>query len=189
MRVRSDDRGHAPVEPAGERDLLARRLRVDVDEDERRLARRPSSTRSSMTSNIEVAGCRKSDPRTLTTARRAPFAVGTTARPRPGDARRDVRRADDAVGARRGTGRSPCAPERVVAERDRVGARRRGAGPARRGVIPTPSAAFSPFTTQTSISSSSRSAGRRASSASRPGAPTTSAMKRMRRAGTLESWP
>ena len=48
-----------------------------------------SSTRSSMTSNIEVAGSRKSDPRTSTTARRAPFAVGTTASPRP-DTRFDM---------------------------------------------------------------------------------------------------
>ena len=50
------------------------------------------------------------------------------------------------------------------------------------GVIPTPSAAFSPLTMQTSTSSSSRSAGSRASSARRPGAPTTSATKRRIRA-------
>ena len=35
MRVRSDHCRDSPVEPAGERDLLARRFRVDVDEDER----------------------------------------------------------------------------------------------------------------------------------------------------------
>ena len=37
VRVRSEDGGDAPVEPAGERDLLARRLRVDVDDDHGRL--------------------------------------------------------------------------------------------------------------------------------------------------------
>src|SRR5712691_10711718 len=50
---------------------------------------------------------------------------------------------------------------------------------ARRGVIPTPSARFSPLTTQASTPSSARRAGRRASSAFRPGAPTTSATKRI----------
>ena len=43
-----------------------------------------SSTSSSTISNIEVAGSRNSDPRTLITASRAPFPVGTTVRPRPG---------------------------------------------------------------------------------------------------------
>ena len=81
--VGPDDGRHAPVEPAGERDLLARRLGVDVDEDER-VSRVAVPTRSSITSNITVAGWRNSDPSTLTTARRAPFAVGTTVIPRPG---------------------------------------------------------------------------------------------------------
>ena len=40
VRVRADDRGDAPVEPARERGLLARRLGVDVDEDDRCLAPR-----------------------------------------------------------------------------------------------------------------------------------------------------
>jgi hypothetical protein len=50
------------------------------------------------------------------------------------------------------------------------------------GVIPTPSAMFSPFAMQTSARSSSRSDGRRSSTARRPAAPTTSAMKRILRA-------
>ena len=37
VRMRADDRRDAAVEPAGERDLLARRLGVNVDEDHRRL--------------------------------------------------------------------------------------------------------------------------------------------------------
>ena len=41
VRVRPEDGRHASVEPAGERDLLARRLGVEVDEDDRRLARAP----------------------------------------------------------------------------------------------------------------------------------------------------
>jgi len=48
------------------------------------VSRTACSTRSSTTSNIEVAGSRKSDPRTLITASRAPFELGTTVRPRPG---------------------------------------------------------------------------------------------------------
>ena len=47
------------------------------------------------------------------------------------------------------------------------------------GVIPTPSATFSPLTMQTEASSSARSDASRSSSASRPGRPTTSPMKRM----------
>ena len=47
------------------------------------------------------------------------------------------------------------------------------------GVIPDPSATFSPFTMQKSAPSSSLSPGRRSSTACRPGAPKTSAMKRM----------
>ncbi len=36
-----------------------------------------------MISNIDVAGCRKSEPRTLITPRRAPFAAGTTVEAAP----------------------------------------------------------------------------------------------------------
>src|SRR5262245_25323986 len=50
-----------------------------------------------------------------------------------------------------------------------------------------PSAAFSPFTTQASTSSSERRPARRSWSALRPGAPTTSAMKRMRTAAELSA--
>ena len=51
--------------------------------------------------------------------------------------------------------------------------------------MPMPSAAFSPFTTQASTSSSDRIVCRRSSSARLPGAPTTSAMKRMRKVREL----
>jgi hypothetical protein len=37
MGMRADDCGDAPVEPAAERSLFARRFRVDVDEHHRRL--------------------------------------------------------------------------------------------------------------------------------------------------------
>src|SRR5919109_107533 len=50
---------------------------------------------------------------------------------------------------------------------------------ARRGVIPRPSAAFSPLTMEKSTPSSSRRAGSRRSTARRPGAPFTSATKRI----------
>ena len=40
MRVRADDRGDATVEPARDRDLLARRLGVEVDDDHTRAALR-----------------------------------------------------------------------------------------------------------------------------------------------------
>ena len=49
-----------------------------------RVSRVAFATRSSMTSNIEVAGWRKSEPRTLITAICVPLPSGTTARPRPG---------------------------------------------------------------------------------------------------------
>ena len=71
-----------------------------------------------MTSNIEVAGSRKSDPRTFTTARRAPFAVGTTASPRP-DTLRHVRRANDSIRVVE-VRADFCTPEGVVSESDRV---------------------------------------------------------------------
>src|SRR4029079_1713119 len=52
-------------------------------------------------------------------------------------------------------------------------------------VSPTPSAAFSPFTTEKPAPSPSRGGPSRASSARRPGGPKTSAMKRMTSAALL----
>jgi hypothetical protein len=52
-------------------------------------------------------------------------------------------------------------------------------------VSPTPSAAFSPLTMQNEAPTSCRIECRRASSARRPGGPTTSAMKRMTSAGSF----
>src|SRR5262249_37295667 len=49
--------------------------------------------------------------------------------------------------------------------------------------MPTPSAAFSPLTTQKSIPCSARRAGSSRATASRPGRPTTSPTKRMRTRG------
>ena len=40
VRVRADHGGHAAVQPARHRDLLARRLGVEVDDDDRRCAAR-----------------------------------------------------------------------------------------------------------------------------------------------------
>jgi hypothetical protein len=116
-------------------------------------------------------------------ASRAPFAPGTIVRPRPGVS-------DDVFAGRRM--RSEESRYEAISERRNAWfpsviastpvARSRSA---RRGVMPIPSATFSPFATQTSISSSARSVGRRSSSAFRPGDPTTSAMNRMRRARRL----
>ena len=54
--VRADHGRDPAVEPAGERDLLARRLGVDVDEHDHRRRRRASSTSSSMSSHMLRAG-------------------------------------------------------------------------------------------------------------------------------------
>jgi len=137
-------------------------------------------TSSSITSNIAVAGCRNSEPRTLITARRAPFEVGTTTRPRPGDERETfagrATRSEPARYSPISVRRNAWLPS-VIASAPAARSR-----PASLGVIPTPSATFSPFTTQASMPSSSRRPESRSSRACRPGAPTTSAMKRMRRA-------
>jgi hypothetical protein len=118
------------------------------------------------------------------TAILVPFAAGTTVRPRPGVA-------DEVLAGR--TTRSELSRYSAISERlnawfpsvmaSMPAPRSRSA---RRGVIPMPSATFSPLATQASIPISARIVGRRASSAFRPGDPTTSAMKRMRRAPTLE---
>ena len=118
--VGADHGGHAPVEPARQRDLLARRLGVDVDEHDR-VVSRASSTSSSTSSHMLVAGCSDSEPITLTTP--DVRAVGgwddrEAAARRLG---REVRRADDAIGGGE-VGRDLLAAPGVVAERDRVGA-------------------------------------------------------------------
>ena len=109
-----------PSSHFAERDLLAGRLGVDVDEDDLRLAPRlldepvddlPHAHGTSM----------KSEPITLITATRVPSRAATTARPCPGSEEREVRRAYHAVGAREVRHDLDPAP-RVVAERDRVDA-------------------------------------------------------------------
>jgi len=121
VRVRPHDRGHAPVEPAGERDLLARRLRVDVDEDEPGLGGRGGDE---LVDHLEHRGRGLQEQR----AEDVDHGEAHAARGRDdheaaaGRRARDVRRAHHAVGA--------CEvladlrpPERVVAQRDRVRAR------------------------------------------------------------------
>ncbi len=74
-----------------------------------------------MTSNIDVAGWRKSEPRTLTTPSRAPFGRRDDSDAATRRVPRRVGRAHDAV-RRVEVLADLGAPERVVSERDRVDA-------------------------------------------------------------------
>ena len=84
VRVRPDHGRHAAVEPARERDLLARRLGVHVDDDDGGRPRAPRRRASSTSSHMLRAGSRNSEPSTLTTATGVPSAAGRTVSPRPG---------------------------------------------------------------------------------------------------------
>ena len=83
VRVRADDHGDAAVQPARERDLLARRLGVDVDQDHRRL--RPRLL-DELVDHLEHRDRRrrKSEPMTLITATLVPSSAAATVNPRPG---------------------------------------------------------------------------------------------------------
>ena len=148
---------------------------------------RAFSTRPSTTSNIEVAGWRKSEPRTLITASGVSVAVGTIVSPRPG-VLTDVfaglmTRSDSSRYGPISVRRNAWFPS-VIASAPAASSRS-----ARRGVMPTPFAAFSPFTTHASMPSSARRPGRRSSSAVRPGVPTTSATKRIRTRSAIYGTP
>ena len=143
-------------------------------------ARRASSTSSSTTSHRAARGVEEERAHEVDDRdrrrRRAPARLRARARARADE----VRGPDHALGAGEVRRRSRCAAPGVVPERDHVGAG--GEQPsASFGVIPPPSAAFSPLTTQKSTPSSSRSPGSRSSTRARPGAPNTSATKKILR--------
>ena len=94
------------------------------------VSRRASSTRPSISSNIDVAGWRNREPRTLMTRELRPVSPPARRRARARVLRRRVRGPHDAVGRSR-YGPISAAPERVVAEGDRVDAHLEDAG--RRG--------------------------------------------------------
>jgi len=139
---------------------------------------RASSTSSSTISHMLCAGSRKSEPSRLTTATKVPCRPSTTVSPRPGaETWKFAGRTIFGDEARYGPISS-----RLQAWLPRVSASAPAASSrsARRGVIPTPFATFSPLTMHASTSSRSRRPGSRASTASRPGRPTTSPTKRIR---------
>ncbi len=105
VRMRAEHGGDASVEVARERDLLARRLGVEVDDDHRSRRARASATRRSAARNGLSNGSSENTPSRLITA-----TPSCTARPTPGCPRRHVRRPEHAVGARRGTARSRAGP-------------------------------------------------------------------------------
>ena len=178
VRVRSEDRRDAAVEPARHRDLLARRLGVEVDDDDPAPARAPPRRAASSTSNGLTGVAMNRSPCRLSTATGVPSARRHDRQPAARRARGEVRRPDHALGARRGRARSRCRRQTwlpsVIASAPAASSRS-----ASRGVSPAPSATFSPLTTQKSTASSSLSAGSRSSTAARPGEPKTSARKRI----------
>jgi len=117
VRVRPDHRGHAAVQPARERDLLARGLGVDIHDDERRLRPRTLDQR---VDHLEHRRRRVQEE-----------GAEDVQDGEPGRSHRDEREAGARREARRVRGsHDPVgrvqvrpdlrAPERVVAERDRV---------------------------------------------------------------------
>ena len=107
-----------------------------------------------------------SEPMTLITATRVPSRRGDDREPLARRGGREVRRTDDAVGAGEVRARSRIRRHvwlpSVIASTPAASSRS-----ASFGVMPTPSATFSPFAMQKSTSSSSRSDGRRSSTALR----------------------
>ena len=122
VRVRPEHRRHAAVEPAGERDLLARRLRVEVDDDERALG---AGLLDEVVDHLEEAGSHVEEERAEQVDHRDRRAVGRRRdRERPaGRAGGDVRRPDHAFRGSEVRADVVARPD-VVAERDHVGAGR-----------------------------------------------------------------
>ncbi len=184
MRVRSDDCRDSPVEPAGERDLLARRFRVDVDEDEWCLL---DGLVDEVVDDLEHRGRRIEEERSQDVHHREARAVRRRddGQSSPGHVLRHVRRANDSIRVVE-VRADFCAPEGVVSESDRVrpggeqlvGEARRDPDPVG-GVLAVDDAHVDlQVCAQRGQESLERGPAR---------TPTTSAMKRMRRAGTLES--
>ena len=116
-----------------ERDLLARRLGVEVDDDRRASSARASATSSSTTRNGWTATSRKSWPWRLITATGVPSSAGTTVEPAARRVRAaEVRRPEDPVALVEERDEVALAPD-VVAGRDRRRRPRRGASRELRG--------------------------------------------------------
>ena len=115
-------------EVAAHRDLLARRLGVEVDEHHGRLLAWPRRRAAAAISNGLQAGSgwTNSRPIRLTTATRVPSRASTTVEPRPGLRGEVVGRPHDARLAIEIGAESPLVPG-VVAERDAVDAAREDA--------------------------------------------------------------
>ena len=112
VRVRPDDGADAAVEPARERDLLARRLGVEVDEDVRGLRRAPRRRARPPPRTAPSRRRGRRVPIRLITATGVPSRAGATTSPRPGRLRGEVRRPDDALRRLRGRRRSRRAARR-----------------------------------------------------------------------------
>ena len=121
MRVRPEHRGHPAVEPGGERDLLARRLGMDVDDDHgRRLARLLDQPVDDLPH--AVRGIEEERPEKIDDRDGGAVAGLDDREPAAGRRALEVRGADDRR-RRREVGADLLAPPRVVAERERVRAR------------------------------------------------------------------
>ena len=149
VRVRADHRGHAPVEPARERDLLARRLGVEVDDDDLRLGARLLDERVDDLERArrdveEERAHQVDDGDRRPVARRGDGEAAARAAPRAKFAGRidALRRVE--VAARSPLARQVWLPSVITSA---PAARIRSAS---FGVIPRPSATFSPLTTQKS---------------------------------------
>jgi len=120
--VRPEDGGHPPVEVDRERNLLARRLAVKVDEDDRRL---PARLLDELVNDLERPDRGRHEQVAEQIDHRDPGAVACLGDgpPAPRRCSREVRGPDHAVGARE-VGRDLLPPPDVVAERDHVRAGR-----------------------------------------------------------------
>ena len=180
VRVRAEDGGHAPVEVARQRDLLARRLGVEVDDDDRRLALRLLDEPVDDDERRSRTGAVNRSPSRLITATRPVTLRSPSSRARATSGQ--VRRPEHAVGVR--TGRREVSRRRQTwfpsvitsapAGEQRVGDLRRDPEPV--GGVLAVHDARSPARARRAAR------GCRSSTARRPGRPFTSATKRIFRA-------
>ena len=153
VRVRAEHGGDASVEVARERDLLARRLGVEVDDHDRRLAPRlldeAVGGEERVLERVEREDAEQVDHRDAVVHREADA----------GRVRRHVRRAQHAVGAGEVGREALLAPVQFPSVT--TSAPLASSLSASFAVIPRPAAAFSPLTMQKSASSSCASDGKR----------------------------
>ena len=121
VRVRPEHRCDPPVEPRSERDLLARRLGMDVDHND---GRRCRGLLDEVVDDLPHAVRRLEEERAerLTTATGVPLRAVDHGQPAPRRIRLEVGRPDNG-GRRRQIGPDLVASPRVIAERHRVRAR------------------------------------------------------------------